>query len=187
MHNIALMLYVDWVKPFKRSQFSMGAVICSILNLPRSERLLKKWICVVGIIPGPTEPKGNMNTFLRPFVNDLLLLWKGIKVNVKETGQCIVMRGLLLWISCDIPAIQKVSQFLSHKAIKGCNKCKFEAERENQRFGCGKMSYYSKNFSFNMWQKEEVLTQSAEYRNAKTKTAATGTAKKNGVRYSEIH
>ena len=29
---------------------------------------------VLGIIPGPTEPKGNMNTFLQPIVNDLLLL-----------------------------------------------------------------------------------------------------------------
>ena len=33
---------------------------------------------VLGIIPGPTEPKGNINTFLSPIIEDLLLLWNGV-------------------------------------------------------------------------------------------------------------
>ena len=46
----------------------------SVLNLPRSERFKSKWAMILGVIPGPTEPKGNINTFLKPIVDDLISL-----------------------------------------------------------------------------------------------------------------
>ena len=36
---------------------------------------------VLGVIPGPTEPKGNINTFLKPLVDDLILLWDGLPLH----------------------------------------------------------------------------------------------------------
>ena len=73
-NNIGLMLNVDWFKPFKRSQYKVAALMMAVLNLPRAERFKERWTMVLGIIPEPTEPKGNINTFLKPLVNDLLLL-----------------------------------------------------------------------------------------------------------------
>ena len=46
----------------------------SVLNLPRHERCNTKWTMILGVIPGPSEPKGHINTFLAPLVDDLLLL-----------------------------------------------------------------------------------------------------------------
>ena len=48
---------------------------------------------VLGIIPDPTEPKGNINTFLSPIIEDLLLLWNGVCMescgdNVKAVDRC---------------------------------------------------------------------------------------------------
>ena len=63
-HNIGLLLNVDWFKPFDRSEYKVSALMMSVINLPRSERFKKRWTMVLGIIPGPTEPKGNINTFL---------------------------------------------------------------------------------------------------------------------------
>ena len=187
-YNIALMLFVDWVQPYKRSQYSIGTIYLAILNLPRAQRFLKKWICVVGIIPGPSEPKVNMNTYLKVIVDDLLMLWEGIEVTIEETGQDVRLRAALLCISCDIPAIRKVSQFLSYTANKGCNKCNFTAERECGKGGATRrMSYATRNFNFQLRTKEEVVRQSSEYCKAQNKTSANDIAKKNGVRYSEIH
>ena len=50
----------------------------TVLNVPRAERFKERWTMILGIIPGPTEPKGNINTFLKPLVDDLLLLWDGL-------------------------------------------------------------------------------------------------------------
>ena len=38
---------------------------------------------LVGILPGPKEPKGCINTYLYPLVEELLDLWKQEGVNIK--------------------------------------------------------------------------------------------------------
>ena len=69
----------------------------SVINLPRSERYKKRWTMVLGINPGPTEPKGNINTFLSPIIEDLLSLWNGVYIGATS----------------DMPALRKISQFFS--------------------------------------------------------------------------
>eukprot|EP00112_Aurelia_sp_Birch-Aquarium-sp1_P005247 Seg1595.2 transcript_id=Seg1595.2/GoldUCD/mRNA.D3Y31 product="hypothetical protein" protein_id=Seg1595.2/GoldUCD/D3Y31 len=186
-NNIAFMFNVDWVKPYKRSEYKIGLMYLSILNLPRSQRMLKKWTLVLGVIPGPGEPKIHINTFLEPLVNDLMKLWAGIAIPIDET--MIHCRALLLCISCDLPALRKTTQFLSHKAIKGCNKCEFSADREVNDSGeeTGRMSYFSRNNQFVGRTVETVLLQSREYSSAVNKTQAKRIAKANGVRYCELH
>ena len=186
--NIALMLNVDWVKPFKRNQYKFGVIYLSILNLPRSERMLKKWTLVVGIIPGPSEPKTHINSFLAPLIDDLLKLWRGIEIEVSDIKERINCRAILLCISSDLPALRKVTQFLGHRAIKGCNKCLFSAEREKDSDGqlTGRI-YFSNNQTFLKRNIITVLKQSAEYKLAKSESAANARAKKHGLRYSELH
>ena len=56
-NNLGLLINVDWFKPFKRSEYKVAALMLTVLNLPRQERFRKKWTMIVGIIPGPSEPK----------------------------------------------------------------------------------------------------------------------------------
>ena len=188
-NNIAFILNVDWVKPFHRGQYKFGVIYLSVLNLPRSDRLLKKWTHVLGIIPGPSELKTHINTFLKPMVDDLLRLWEGIDILLKQTNEVIQVRAMLLCVSCDMPAIRKVSQFLGHKAYKGCNICQISGEREYDEEGnpTGRMSYYSKSCKFVRRTQKEVMRQSQEYCSARNKTEAKNIAKENGVRYCELH
>ena len=65
--NYALHLNVDWFQPFQHTQHSEGAVYLTVLNLPREERYHPGNVMVIGIIPGPKEPKLHINTFLQPF------------------------------------------------------------------------------------------------------------------------
>ena len=36
---------------------------------------------VYGVIPGPKEPKGTMNTYLEMIVDELQTLWRGVHVD----------------------------------------------------------------------------------------------------------
>ena len=79
----------------------------------------------MGLIPGPDEPKHDINTYLEPLVEELLLFWKGLrlKVAVSSGFQDLVVKCVLLCVACDLPAVRKVCGFLSCNAAFGCSKC----------------------------------------------------------------
>lgn len=61
-------------QPFKYSNYSIGAIYLSILNLPREERFKKKNMILVGLIPDmKSEPP--INSFIEPFVEELREAW----------------------------------------------------------------------------------------------------------------
>ncbi len=119
-----LILNLDWWQPFKYSSYSVGCLYAAILNLPREIRYQKENIVLIGILPGPHEPRGDeLNHFLRPLVDELLLLWD-------EGVQCELPSGIhqtcfaaVLCCASDVPAARKLSGFLSHNARLGCSKC----------------------------------------------------------------
>ena len=68
-----------------------------IANLPRSERYKLENVMIVGVLPGLREPKKNMNSYLKPLVNEL---WKGIFLSAP--GVFVPVRCALLCVSCDL-------------------------------------------------------------------------------------
>eukprot|EP00731_Ephydatia_muelleri_P023482 Em0015g1065a len=181
-NDIGLLLNVDWFKPLKHSEYKVSASMMTVLNLPRSEHFKSKWTMILNVIPGPTEPKGNINTFLKPIVDDLISLWNGVPLHPAGT----VIRAALLGVSCDMPALRKVSQFLGHKADLGCSRYTFMAEREpSTRDACGKMSYFTWSEASGRTM-EQVRIQAKEYQSARSKAEAEASQKKNGVRYTEL-
>ena len=102
--NYALMLNVDWFQPFKHSLYSVGALYMVLMNLPRSERFKLENVMLVGIIPGPHEPKLTINSYLQPLVAELNLLWKdGITVRALGALTSEVYHAALLCVGCDVP------------------------------------------------------------------------------------
>ena len=115
-HGLAFQLFVDWYQPFKHTQYSLGVMMLSILNLPRDQRYKKENVIISGFIPGPKEPS-DMKPYLRPLVDDLEDLWEGIELE-DDTG-LHTYRGALLCLACDIPASRKCGGFLGHGATSG--------------------------------------------------------------------
>ena len=101
---------MDWFKPFKRSEYKVAALMLTVLNLPCQDRFRKKWTMIVGIIPGPSEPKLRINTFLKSLVDDLLSLWKGLPL-LKDGS---MVRSALLGVAADMPASR--NGFLSFRS-----------------------------------------------------------------------
>ena len=116
IHNVAFIMNVDWFKPYKHSEYKVGGIYLNILNLPRTQRYKTKWTMLIGLIPGPTEPKDNNDSFLKPLVNDLIELWNGIQIHCSSTTTLI--RGALIAVSCDIPAARKYVSFLVIKPTR---------------------------------------------------------------------
>uniref|UniRef100_A0A1X7U7L0 Uncharacterized protein n=1 Tax=Amphimedon queenslandica TaxID=400682 RepID=A0A1X7U7L0_AMPQE len=107
------------------SPYSVGAIYLAVQNLPRSERYKMENLLLVGIIPGPTEPSLNVNTYLELLVDELnQLFFEGIYVESDTSqGARVLVKGALMLVSCDIPAARKVRGFLGHAAKLGCSKC----------------------------------------------------------------
>ena len=93
-----------------------------IQNLPRNERFLSDNTILIGVIPGPKEPKMTINSFLQPLVKDLKCLWNGI-VMKNANGASVLVRAALTCVACDIPAARKVCSFVGHNARLACSKC----------------------------------------------------------------
>lgn len=121
--SIALSLNVDWFQPYKLTQSSVGVIFFTILNLPRSIRYKQQYTILAGIMPGPDEPKRDINTFLDPIVKELLDLWTGVEMNIYSHSTPQTIRCALLCVTCDLPAGKKVAGFLGHMARLGCSKC----------------------------------------------------------------
>lgn len=121
--KLLLMLNVDWFRPYKHTVYSVGVIYLVIQNLPRILRF-KPEIIIMGTIPGPHEPKLTINTYLEPMVNELLELWRGVRI---ETGRSVLgsrtVRAALFCICSDIPATRKLCGFYGFKAKHGCSKC----------------------------------------------------------------
>jgi len=114
------------------TEYSVGVMYLVIQNLPRSARYKTENIILVGIIPGPKEPKHTVNSFLRPLVEELKEFWTGIDIDCKyhPLGKVFVRAALTCCVS-DIPATRKLCGFVGHSAALGCSKCakKFTYDR----------------------------------------------------------
>ena len=111
---------------------------------PVYKRVKQENILLVGLIPGPTEPKLSVNYFLKPLVDELLELLDGVPLLVGREQSPIITRCALLCVACDLPASRKVCGFLSYSATIGCSRCYKEFPG-----GVGKKNYAG--FDRNMW------------------------------------
>lgn len=181
-YNFALHLNVDWFQPYKHTRHSEGVMYVTVLNLPRSVRFLQENVIVLGVIPGPHEPKKNINSFLDPFVADLKKMWDGVVM--RHHTHSVLVRAALLCVGCDIPAARKVCGFLGHSAFLGCSKCL--AEFPTKKFG--EKPDYS-NFSKDSWTERsgiEHKSTALKYKQCNTKAQQKEIERESGVRYSVL-
>ena len=121
-YNYAVLFNCDCFQPFLRINYSLGVIYLMLLNLPRQLRYKRDSLIIVGVIPGPSEPLLNINTYLSPLVSSLKDLWNGISISVPQFGK-IKIRCILLGVCCNLPAGRKVCRFLGRNVNKCCTEC----------------------------------------------------------------
>ena len=110
---IGLMLNIDWFQPYSHTISSVGVIYLTILNLPCHIRSKRENNILLGIIPGPNEPSHDVNTYLAPLVQELLMLRKGIPVQISTASvtKDVILKYFLMCVACDVPAARKTCGF----------------------------------------------------------------------------
>ena len=178
-NNFAVGLGCDWFQPYKHVSYSVGVLYLVLFNLPREERFKMENIILVGIIPGPSESKKTMNSYLGPFVRDMLEFWEGENIWHEFSQTFVTIRMALVCVMCDIPAARKVCGFAGHSAVHGCSKCYKE-------FQAGLLDYkldYS-GYDRDSWKLRNDNEYKIQYLKASTKAMRTSLVSQYGVRYS---
>lgn len=180
--NYGVMLNVDWFQPFKYTNYSVGAIYLTILNLPRQERFKKRNIILIGLIPDmKSEPP--TNSFIEPLVEELRIAWNGFTMNSFKCQQNpATFKVALICVGCDIPASRKLCGFLGHSATKGCNKCTktFDGVVGEKNYG---------GFDVSSWELRNLESHKEAVKKivkCKTKTNRERLEKEYGVRYSVL-
>ena len=182
-YNFMLFLNVDWFQPFTHLTDSFGAMYLSIQNLPQSERYKLENVILIGIIPGPKEPKYTMNQYLSHLVEELKEFWHGVEIPLLNT-RSVVVKLALTGISCDLPAVCKVCGFAGFSSILGCSKCLFKFKSGS--FG-QKLDYSS--YNRHQWPPRTLNAHKAaatQYTMAKTPTEQKRILSQFGVRFSSL-
>ena len=122
--SLAFGLNVDWFQPYtRRSDVSVGVIYLVLLNLPREERFKWENVILVGVIPDMETMPKSINSFLKPLVDEMQVLWKGIRLHSSWSSIPLLYRGAILLAASDIPAARKLCGFKGHSAERACSKC----------------------------------------------------------------
>ena len=177
------MLHVDWFQPYKHSTYSLGVIYLVILNFPRNIRYKLENSIIIGFIPGPHEPSGNINTYLGPLVQELLELWHGSWVGGGSRQRYVC--GALLAVSSDVPACRKIGGFVGHSAAIGCSKC----TKEFPTAVFGEKADYG-GYDVDQWPERDSNTHKDygyQHLTAQTVSAQKDIERKYGARYSILY
>ena len=72
------------------------------------------------LISGPKQPGNDIDVYLEPLIDDLKVLWEGIKGVYDATrDEYFTLKGVLFWTINDFPAYGN----LSGSIVKGYNAC----------------------------------------------------------------
>lgn len=175
-------LYLDWFNPGGNKKAgksrSLGAIYLVCINLPPYLRFRPENICLVGIIPGPNEPSlHQLNHFLRPLVDEMLVLWHaGVYLNQTALHICgRLVRAAIIPLICDLPALRKAAGFASHSSTHFCSFCLLKKSDINN---------LSRPWPSRSWQDHLVIAR--QWRDACNRRDRDTLFDKHGLRWSEL-
>ncbi|MBW0504796.1 hypothetical protein O181_044511 [Austropuccinia psidii MF-1] len=176
--NLELSLYVYWFNAFGNSSCNSrtGAIMLACLNLPPEVHMNPENIYIPSIIPGSKEPNDEqLNDLLRPLVEELKELWKGIyffPTSKSKSGEAIQL-AIFTFIG-DIVAIRNMAGFILHSGSRFWIFCTIHKDHiediETDLWPSRKLR--SHKISVDSWLNFSTVTEPASFFNEK------------GVRYS---
>src|SRR6185369_5038430 len=130
--NIRFGLSTDGMNPFgeQSSGHSTWPVTLCIYNLPHWLCMKQKFIMMPVLIPGPKQPGNDIDVYLKPLIEDLLLLWKdkGVRMWDAHAEDHFNLRALLFVTTNDWPALSNLSG-QSNKGYRACTHCLEETNK----------------------------------------------------------
>jgi hypothetical protein len=110
---------IDGMNPFMNSStHNTWPIMLIILNLPRLCNK-RKYIMMSGLIPGPHQPRNDIDTYFRHLIEDLKVMWNNNGVEVWDEHKCeyFQLQDILFVTVSDSPAAHNLSE---QSNIVGC-------------------------------------------------------------------
>ncbi|XP_066349638.1 uncharacterized protein [Miscanthus floridulus] len=121
--NLRFALSTDGMNPFgqQSTSHSTWPVTLCIYNLPPWLCMKRKFIMMPILIQGPRQPGNDIDVYLKPLVEELLVLWNkpGVRVWDEYKQEHFDLRAMLFVTINDWPALSN----LSGQTNKGYNAC----------------------------------------------------------------
>ncbi|XP_021762951.1 uncharacterized protein LOC110727678 [Chenopodium quinoa] len=111
--NVRLGLCTDGFAPHGQfgGQYSCWPVILTPYNLPPSMCMKRQFMFLSLLVPGPKNPKGNLDVYMQPLIHELKQLWEvGANTYDISRKQNFNLRAAILWT---------VSDFLTYGMLSG--------------------------------------------------------------------
>lgn len=128
--DIAMGASTDGFGPFKHRKKTCWPIIIILYNLPPEIRTWLIYLLCVGVIPGPKAPK-DMDSFLFPFVEELLALMRGVPAFDRRNMRQFVLRAYLIALFGDMSAVAKLMRMKGHGGISPCQACRILSIRDS--------------------------------------------------------
>jgi hypothetical protein len=115
----------DGMNPFMSSStHSTWSMVLTILNLPTWLYNKQKYIMMSGLIPRPQQPGNDIDTYFRPWVEDLMELWynDGVRVWDEHKHEYFGLKVILFVTVSDSLVARNLSR-QSKKLGCGCPHC----------------------------------------------------------------
>jgi hypothetical protein len=133
-HDIALHMSLDGVQLTNMGHHEVTPVIFVNLNLPPEERYQKKNILAGVVIPGLKKPR-ELDTFLRPLVDELLLLDKGVDAFDSYRMAPFQLKAWVMMVTGDGPALANaIGMKRPGNALRPCRTCEIKAEKSRNTY-----------------------------------------------------
>jgi hypothetical protein len=123
--DIALGLSTDGFCPFKRRQATAWPLLLFDYNLAPEIRFHAGNRIDLGTIPGPNKPK-DFDSFQWPAFEEFMRLQHGVRAFDVLADEFFVLRGYLLLVFGDIPAMSMVMCMTGHNGFSPCRMCKIQ-------------------------------------------------------------
>jgi hypothetical protein len=102
---------IDGMNPFmKNSAHSTWPIVLMILNIPPWLCNKQKYIMMSGLIPGPQQLGNDIDTYFRPLVEDLKVLWynNGVQVWDEHKHEYFQFKVILFVTVSDSPVARNL-------------------------------------------------------------------------------
>jgi hypothetical protein len=106
VRNVLIGLATDGLSPYNMSaaSYSCWPIFAIPYNLPPALCMKYEYMFLCLIIPGPDHPGTNINVMLRPLIEKLKQLWKGVEAYDYDLKQKFNLRVAYLWSIHDFRA-----------------------------------------------------------------------------------
>lgn len=141
--NVRLGLCTDGFSVFGKfgKQYSCWPVLTTPYNMSPSMCMKKPFIFLSLLIPGPKNPKNNLDVYMQPLIDELKHLWSvGSLTYDISKKQNFNLRAALLWTISDFPAYSMLSGWNTF-GKKACPYCMDNSKAFWLKHG-GKVSWF---------------------------------------------